>query len=82
VGLPKVHTIKRWNKNRVALNVSEKLNVWFYMVNSSEVLFFFLFPNVGSGWNFSYKYFCSSEGGTLSNLAKDQKEGNNCDKTV
>lgn len=45
----------------------------------SEVLFFF-FPNEGSGWNFSYKYFCSSEGETLSNLAKDQKEGNNCDK--
>lgn len=40
-----------------------------------------VFSNSRSGWNFNYKYFCSSKGETLSDLAKDVSEGNNCGKT-
>lgn len=41
-----------------------------------------MFSTNMSEWNFNYKYFCSSEGKTLSSLAKDLNEGNNCGKTV
>lgn len=40
-----------------------------------------MFSNRTPRWNFDYRYFCSSEGETLSNLAKDLNEGNNCGKT-
>lgn len=78
VGLPKVRTIRRLNKPSVVPQCKWKTEGW---VLHDKHQWNKVFSNSRSGWNFNNKYFCSSEGETLSNLAKDLNEGNNCGQT-